>query len=856
MLAVGFGLGLFMPVAAQGGTLPEGFQETVAFSGLTQPTAVSLSADGRVFVAEKRGVIKVFDNLDDVTPTVFADLTEDVFNYWDRGLLGMTLDPQFPADPYVYVIYTRDAPLGGTSPTWGDDCPDPPGPTDGGCVASGRVLKLTVDGDVARDEKEPLITDWCQQFPSHSVGDLAFDADGALYVSGGDAANFDTADWGQFGIPDKNPCGDPPGGVGGEMTPPTAEGGALRSQDIRTMGDPAALNGTIARVDPVTGLGLADNPFARSGSLDANARRIVAHGLRNPFRLTVRPGTNEIWAADVGWGGWEEVNRLLTANDSVADNFGWPCYEGKSDGVSNPEFSYESAGLDLCDTLYGEGPSAVVAPYYAYGHTDKVVPLESCSTGSSSIAGIDFYTEGPFPSLYDGALFFADYSRECIWAMPLGTNGLPDPAKLETFDAGIDGPVDLEIGPDGALYFVGFDSGKVFRVTYTEGNHPPIADAKATPANGPAPLDVELDATGSTDQDPGETLAFAWDLDEDGEFDDSTEAKFSHLYAASGIYTASVRVSDLAGASDTAEVEIQAGNTPPEATITTPLSSLKWGAGEQIPYAATATDAQQDPLPEAAFDWEFFIEHCPSDCHEHPLQEIKDKSSGSITGFDHEFPSKLRLELTVTDAGGLTGNDSVTIDPRTVQIELHSNPAGLQLSLNTQSAVAPFTRSVIDGSHNTVIAPLFQPLAGVPYSFEAWSDGGDPAHTITVDNDVTLTAKYAAPIIFADPPLGPVPIDATPPQTRIVGGPPPKARVREARKPRVTFRFTSSEATSATFRCKLDRSRWRSCASPRSYSNLALGRHKFSVQAADAAGNADPTPASRSFRLIRSPRDG
>jgi glucose/arabinose dehydrogenase len=853
MLAVGFGLGLFLPVAAQGGTLPEGFQETVAFEELNQPTAVSLSADGRVFVAEKRGVIKVFDNLEGVTPTVFADLTEDVFNYWDRGLLGMTLDPEFPTDPYVYVIYTRDAPLGGASPTWGDDCPDPPGPTNGGCLASGRLLKLTADGDVAIDE-EPLITDWCQQFPSHSVGDLAFGPDGALYVSGGDAANFDTVDWGQFGIPDVNPCGDPPGGVGGEMASPTAEGGALRSQDVRTMGDPVALNGTIARIDPNTGLGLPDNPFAVGGSLDENARRIVAHGLRNPFRLTVRPGTNEIWIGDVGWGGWDEVDRLLTANDSVVDNFGWPCYEGKSGGVSNPEFSYQSAGLDLCETLYGEGPSAVVAPYYAYSRAAKIVPEESCGTGSATIAGVDFYTEGPFPSLYDGALFFADYSRECIWAMPLGTDGLPDPAKLQTFDAGIDGPVDLEIGPDGALYFVGFDSGKVFRVTYTEGNHPPIADAKATPANGPAPLNVELDATGSTDKDPGETLAFAWDLDEDGEFDDSTEAKFAHLYAADGIYTASVRVSDLAGASDTAEVEIQAGNTPPEATITAPPSRLSWAVGEQIAYAATATDAQQDPLPEAAFDWKFSIDHCPGNvCHEHPLQEIEDKSSGSIRGFDHEFPSRLRFVLTVTDAGGLTDTESVTIDPHTVEVELRSDPAGLQLALNGHSAPAPFVRDVIDGSANTVIAPTSQLLVGVPHLFDAWSDGGPAAHTVTADANMTLTARYAPPPIVVDSLLG-APIDATPPQTRIVRGPPPKARVREARKPRVTFSFTSSEAANATFRCKLDGSRWRSCASPRSYSNLSLGRHMFSVRAVDAAGNADPTPAARSFRLIRSPR--
>ena len=100
------------------------------------------------------------------------------------------------------------------------------------------------------------------------------------------------------------------------MTPPTAEGGALRSQDIRTTGDPTGLDGAILRVDPDTGAAMPGNPNA--GSADPNARRIVAYGLRNPFRITVRPGTNEVWAGDVGWNTWEEINRVPTRPASVA----------------------------------------------------------------------------------------------------------------------------------------------------------------------------------------------------------------------------------------------------------------------------------------------------------------------------------------------------------------------------------------------------------------------------------------------------------------------------------------------------------------------------------------------------------
>ena len=93
------------------------------------------------------------------------------------------------------------------------------------------------------------------------------------------------------------------------MTPPTAEGGALRAQSTRRPpGEPRLLNGSILRVDPATGAGVPGNPFF--GSTDPNAQRIIAYGVRNPFRIDVRPGTNDVWISDVGYNAWEEINRL------------------------------------------------------------------------------------------------------------------------------------------------------------------------------------------------------------------------------------------------------------------------------------------------------------------------------------------------------------------------------------------------------------------------------------------------------------------------------------------------------------------------------------------------------------------
>ena len=183
---------LLATVAARAVTLPYGFQETAVFSGLTQPTAFKFAPDGRVFVAEKSGLIKVFDSLTDPTPTIFADLRTNVMNYWDRGLLGLALDPNFPSTPYVYVLYTLDAAPGGTPPRWGtpgatsDNCPDPPGGNTNGCVVGGRLSKLQASGDVMTGAEQVLLENWCQQFPSHSIGSLVFGADGALYVSAGE----------------------------------------------------------------------------------------------------------------------------------------------------------------------------------------------------------------------------------------------------------------------------------------------------------------------------------------------------------------------------------------------------------------------------------------------------------------------------------------------------------------------------------------------------------------------------------------------------------------------------------------------------------------------------------------------
>jgi glucose/arabinose dehydrogenase len=738
--------------AASGAPVEPGFQEVVVFNGLTNPTAVRFFPDGRVLVAEKSGLIKIYDSVVDSTSSTFADLRTPTHDFWDRGLLGLAIDPQFPARPYVYALYAYNKdPNSATFPRWPDGCPTPPGATGDGCVVTGRLSRLTVSGSAAVAE-QVLLEDWCQQYPSHSVGALAFGNDGALYVSGGDGASFNFADYGQDGSP-VNPCGDPPGPPGTALTPPTAEGGALRSQDVRTTGDPTGLGGSILRIDPDTGAGLPDNPLALSP--DPNRRRIVATGLRNPFRIAVRPGTNEVWAGDVGWNIWEELNRVQTPNDATVDNFGWPCYEGGS-GSSLRMPSYDNLNLSICENLYADPNAGLAAAHFAYRHADKVVVGETCPTGGSSVSGLAFYESGTFPG-YAGALFFADYSRSCIWVMFAGANGLPDPATRRTFVAAAAAPVDLQVGPDGALYYADLVGGTVRRVQWTGSNNAPTAALTATPSSGPAPLTVDFDARGSSDPDPGTTLTYAWDLDGDGAFDDGAGSTRRHTYAQAVEVDVRVRVTDQVGASDVATVRVSAGNTPPNVTLVAPAATLRWNAGDTIAFSATATDAQET-LPPSAFDWSVVLQHCapadPGSCHVHQVQDFPDVASGSFGAPGHEYPAYLELTVTATDSGGLSDTETVRIDPRSVQLTFATQPAGLDVSVGSFTGAGPFVHELIVGTQTTIAAPPQQTVGGTTYTFESWSDGGAAAHALTAPaSPATYTARYVTGVPAPPPGL-------------------------------------------------------------------------------------------------------
>ncbi len=781
--------------------LPEASSPTWT-DGLQKPTTVDFAPDGKMFVAERNGFVIEFDSIEDPTPTLVLAITDKVLAAGDRGLLGMKLDPEYPAEPFIYLSYTYDAPIGGDSDDsththnadGSDSCDETNFSID--CLASGRLARVEVNpvtsvavgGPVDPTSEQVLVNSWCQQVTSHSIGDIEFDSSGALLMSGGDGASWGSIDYGQLG----NPCDDPP-----------YEGGSLRSQDLRTPatpGDPTDYSGSVIRVDRETGAALEDNPFSvnplfGSGVEDVAAKRILANGLRNPYRFTLRPGSGEVYVGDVGQDLWEEINRfMLPPGPGV--NFGWPCYEGGPAGsLQMPRWKTAEGEIHkpLCESLYSN-PGSVKAPFFAYPHKNTpgydggLFPGDACKPqAGSAVAGLAFYeddgvpAEDAFPAAYDGALFFSDAARGCLWTMKAGAGGAPDPSTVANFVVSEEGdpvftPVDVVAGPDGSLYIPNFYGNSIVQI---RANTAPTAKLAIVEGStyGATPLKVKFSAAGSSDPDPEDTLSYAWDLDGDGQFDDGTGVAAEREYTEAVNVTVRVRVSDDLEHTDVAEVKLYPGDLgPPEATIELPEEDVEWTIGQPISYAGSATDPDGEALGSGlSAHWEFILVHCPVECHEHGGTSA-DSPSGSFTPGPHEYPSHLKLVLTVTDSRGMSDKETVEVYPRLIEVGVASDPAGIPLSIDGIALGQPFRTTTMAGGTVTVSAPSSAQVGGQEFVFSSWSDGGARVHEVTSDESIDLVAHFQAKTA-EPPPSGGGGTTSPPPAV------PRKAKVRLVSRP-------------------------------------------------------------------------
>jgi glucose/arabinose dehydrogenase len=693
------------------------------FTGLTAPTNVEFASDGRVFVAEKSGIIRTYQNVADPTGVIAADLRAPVRSVGDHGVLGLAVDPQYPARPYLYALFSWDI-----TGFWGDGCAAGYGIN--GCVTGGRIARIELDSNGQMVGEPTTIVDdrWCFQFSSHTIGDLEFLSDGTLVASAGEGAYWDGADYGQYGgtqlfppVPNltpKNPCDDPPNGVGGAVSPVTSEGGAFRAQDLLTSGDPVSWSGSMIRIDPDTGEAPSDNPLF-GGDPDDDA--VLAHGLRNPFRFVVQPGTDDVYLIDVGFGRFEEIN-VVTPTDGSAKNFGWPCYEGPGE-----QRTYQALNNLMCSTriLDADAPTTLTGPWYSYPRPGS----------GAAISAINFIPPGQYPSEFDNTVIFSDYVKGLTWSLAIEPDGSPAASgPVPVLSKGI--IVDLETGPDGYVYAVDYVFGTVSRLVDRESV--PVARLEASATQGPTPLTVQLDASSST-QAGGGALTFDWDLDGDGEFDDATGPTTTLVIEEPVTRTVTVRVTNAAGASSTASVQIFAGNTAPEVTINF-TSPLPWSANDDISFEIVATDAEDGVLPAESVSWSAELHHCYSrdDCHLHPYTEAAGSLSGTIEGPSHGYPSFLRLVATAVDSRGQATTASVDLHPASVELQFTSDPPGATVSVGDGQYVTPFTYTAIRNDNISLSVPTPQEIGGVPHVFSSWGHGGDQSHGYTAAADTTL----------------------------------------------------------------------------------------------------------------------
>jgi len=683
---------------------PSGFTDTLVAS-VPSPTALAWTPDGRMLVTTQTGQLRVFQNGAPLATALDLRAPNLACVNHERGLLGLAVDPSFAANHFIYLYYTFNK-FPNADPAL--NCPDvqPTNPSN----PVNRVARFTLPDSNSIDLASELVL--IDNMPStrgnHNAGDLHFDKDGNLYASVGDGGADYTRTYGQAG-------------------------GNKAAQD------PFILLGKLMRIRP-DGTLPADNPWQGADSarcydpapggnktaINTDGKKCsetYAWGFRNPFRFAIDPNaaTPRVFVNDVGENTWEEIDDA-----QPGANYGWSTREGHC----------AQGSASNC----GAPPAGMTNPIYDYQH--------GAPNNCTAITGGAFVPSGVWTG-YSGAYLFGDYGCGRIFMLaPDGAGGyIPG-----TFATGVGAIISMQFGPYGggqALYYTSFSNGgQVRRIVQTNGvNQPPLAVASAAPSSGPAPLAVGFSAAGSSDPD-GDPLTYDWDFG-DGSAHSSAAAP-AHSYAA-GTYTATLRVSDNHGHSDTATVRIDSGNTAPAPSFDAPPVSLRFHVGQSITLQGSATDAEDGALPGASLSWRALLHH---NDHTHPFVPETPGASITLTAPSPEDlaaagNSYLEVFLTATDSQGLTTVITRELRPNLVDVTLASAPAGLALTVNDETFAAPRTLISWQGYTLNLGAVDQTSDSGQPFRFDRWSDGGAATHAITTPAAAaTYTASFRAPPMF------------------------------------------------------------------------------------------------------------
>lgn len=679
--------------AATGDTLlPANFNEVEDFTGtMGGSVSVAWAPDGRRFIAEKGGRVRVVSASGQLLSPSLIDLRSQVNSLSDRGLLGIATDKEFATNGFLYLLYVYEL------------YPDEP-ESDQPMVA--RLTRVSVKPDntlVNPTNPQTVILGSYSAGPCppadnnidcipadakfHGIGSVRVDpVDGTLWVGVGDA---------------------------------TAT--SVQDQAFRTY-DEQSFAGKIIHIDR-NGNGLPNHPFCPSNTdLTDVCTKIYAKGFRNPFRFSLRPGKGPI-VGDVGNAQREELDLVKPGK-----SYGWPCYEGD---IRMPGYAL----TQKCQAEYAkEGTAnAHVGPNWTYPRGD----------GASVIGGpaIDNDT---YPQSYQGDILVGDYVKGWIKRLEFDANeNLIDVYEFATNWAG---GVDLQTAPNGEVAYVdiGWDAdpsdGTVRRFVYAGANQIPVAVAKATPTSGAAPLSVKFDASESFDPE-GSPLTYKWNF---GDGETSTAVAPTHVYTTPKTYKATLTVDDGLGRNPTDSVTITVnGDPPPVATINSPANNATYQDGKTVQLSGSAADTPDGALGGDSLSWHILLHH---NTHLHEVDTPTGSTASFVAADDHDADSFYEIRLKATDSAGQTDTKTVNIYPQTIPLTLDSSPAGAPVSYDAGALEpAPVTKQSAVGFKATVAAAASFTKNGQTYEFSRWSNGGARQHTYTVPaTATTLTAIYEA----------------------------------------------------------------------------------------------------------------
>lgn len=786
-----------LPGGSTAQSVPAGFSDALVMGGWNSPVGAVWDANGRMYVWEKRGRVWIVENGVRL-PNPLLNIEQEVGNWGDYGFLGFALDPNFLSNGRIYCLYTVDRHhlLYFGTPSYDPFASEP------NAACNVRITRYTAIGpgytsvDPASRAillGESISTGAVLTYNTHGPGTLLFARDGTLLASIGDGASAGSVDSGSATETNALQA------VGEGMMRSEENVGAFRSQMVNS------LSGKVLRLDPSTGDGIASNPFYDPAAPRAARSRVWALGLRNPYRMTLKPGTGStnpadgdvgtLFIGDVGYSTWEEANVCTEGGM----NFGWPLFEGleahpgytaaltANRDQPNPLYNGTSCDLPFFrfqDLLKQDTPAHVnghpnpCAPgtqvpnsvpkfYHArpsidwqhgnrsrcgafngnaavtFDLDDLQSPVPGPRFGGYAAIGGPWSEWGSFPEGYRDCAYFGDYAGGWIKRFVYDPSGAI--VRVEDFATGLGAVNWINAGPDGCLWYIKYNGSEIHRICSTASvNLPPVAVATQNVQYGQGPLAVQFNGAGSSDPENG-ALTYLWNFGDGTPTSSATNP--SHVFnAPAGVptsYTVTLTVTDNVGQQASCTLLVSLNNTPPQVTITSPLVNATYPVGGDTTWQLTAqvSDAEHSAL-QLSYAWQAILHH---NTHEHPGPLMETAVAAMVTvgeGCDGQ-DYRYRVRLIVTDAAGLSATAERWVMPR-----CHAIAPTAVIQVNQIAGVVPFAAQ-FDGTGSydpgTITAYHWDfgdgTFSTAPAPTKTYTTAGDRTVVLTVTDNDGLTGQ-------------------------------------------------------------------------------------------------------------------